>query len=123
MEWIIEKKLSFSSMCACMRQIGNDYQITIQGGEKPHIGSVVLAIPRPSLKGDKVSCTSSVLNVVGHKDEAICRELAESIAKEKNAVVVCTGGFHIDDISETQLSEVMNRSKEILQELVSKITC
>ncbi|MBQ6397572.1 MAG: hypothetical protein IJI06_05425 [Oscillospiraceae bacterium] len=45
---------------------------------KPHIGCAVLAIPRPSLKSDgSMSCTSSVLNLSGHKDETLCRLLAE----------------------------------------------
>lgn len=88
------------------------------GGEKPHIGCVVLAIPRPSLTGDgSVSVTSSVLNITGHKDEELCRCLAEMLARKKNAVTVCTGGFHVDHIQKEQIAEVTEAIREIEKEL------
>lgn len=123
MEWIVQRNLSFSSLRAEMKQIGRDFQITVEGGEKPHIGCVVLAVPRPSLKdSSQTSCTSSVINLTGHKDEAVCRILAEQVASAKNATVICTGGFHIDHISEEQLSEVIRAANEIAGELVCKKT-
>ena len=30
---------------------GEDWQVLLTGGERPHIGAVVLAVPRPSLRG------------------------------------------------------------------------
>lgn len=109
MEGVIERKLSFASMTIRVIQIGEDWQIILQGGEKPHIGCTVLAVPRPSLTGDgTISSTASVINVTGHKDEYICRLLAEHTAARKNAVVVCTGGFHADNLTEEQLQEIMS---------------
>ena len=49
-------------------KIGEDFQICLAGGEKPHIGCVVQAVPRESLTGDgSWSATSSVWNRTGHK--------------------------------------------------------
>ena len=88
--------------------LGDDILITVKGGDKPHIGSTVLSVPRPSLSGDgTVSTTSSVLNVTGHKDEMLCRILAEKAAKKYGVTAVCVGGFHIDNISAEQIDEVM----------------
>ena len=62
----------------CEKAIGEDLVLTLSGGEKPHIGCVVQAVPRPSLSGDgTISVTSSVINLTGHKDEFLCRRLAE----------------------------------------------
>ena len=36
----------------CEKAIGEDLVLTLSGGEKPHIGCVVQAVPRPSLSGD-----------------------------------------------------------------------
>ncbi len=109
-----QKQLSFSEMCVQLTRLGDDYHIAFQGGQKPHIGCTVLAVPRPSLTGDdSVSVTSSVLNVTGHKDEQICRYLAEETAKKKQAVTVCTGGFHFDDITAEQIQEVMEAVREL----------
>ena len=46
----------------CEKAIGEDLVLTLSGGEKPHIGCVVQAVPRPSLSGDgTISVTSSVI--------------------------------------------------------------
>lgn len=42
----------------------------------------------------------------GHKDEVICRWMAEKVSKELGKRVVCTGGFHKDGISEKEIREV-----------------
>lgn len=114
-EKVIEKELSFAKLTVKISRIGEDYEITIQGGEKPHIGCVVLAVPRPSLEENgKRSSTSSVLNVTGHKDEVLCRYLAEQAAAKENAVTVCCGGFHMDHITKEQIKEVKQAVKEIV---------
>ena len=79
--WKIKKKLTFTDICVEVRRLGDDYHILVSGGECPHIGCTVLAIPRPSLDGSgKMSSTASVLNVTGHKDEEVCRYLAEKVS-------------------------------------------
>ena len=81
-----------------------------------------MAVPRPSLTGNgEISVTSSVINVTGHKDEQICRCLAERVSKHKNAVVVCTGGFHVDDITDAQLREVLECVKDIGEEIEEEL--
>lgn len=71
-----QKELSCGMLYVNILRVGEDCQILLSGGSRPHIGCTVLAFPRPSLSGDgHTSATSSVLNVTGHKDEAICRYL------------------------------------------------
>lgn len=107
MREIYYEKLSFAEMYVEIKKIGNDLNVQFYGGDKPHIGCTVLAIPRPSLADDiKVSSTSSLINVTGHKDDKVCRTLAEEVCKKKNAVVACTGGFHVDDITDEQIHEL-----------------
>lgn len=115
---ISRKRMSFAEITMEVRMIGEDCSITLYGGEKPHIGCTVLAVPRPSLTGSgKISVTSSVINVTGHKDEEICRYAAERIAGKKNAVTVCTGGFHMDGITEEQIREVILAVRALLDEV------
>lgn len=51
--------------------------------------------------------------MTGHKDEYLCRYLAEKMAASRNATVVCTGGFHVDGITEEQIGEVQRAVEEI----------
>lgn len=111
---VYEKELSFSVIKLYVLKLGDDYNITISGGDKPHIGSSVLAIPRLSLTGDgSISATSSLMNMIGHKDEHICRYIAEKVCINKNAVVICSGGFHVDNISKDGINEVLKAVKEL----------
>lgn len=103
----IQKKLEFTTINVWITQLGEDYNITVGGGESPHIGCTVLALPRPSLTGDgTIRSTSSVINVTGHKDDIICRKLAETVSAEKDAAVVCSGGVHIENITLAQIKEI-----------------
>lgn len=119
--WEIKKNLMFTDICVEIRRLGSDYHILVSGGERPHIGCTVLALPRPSLDGsDKKSSTASVLNVMGHKDEEVCRYLAEKVSAGKKATVVCTGGIHMDGITKEQIAEIMETMQIIAGEIVDK---
>ncbi len=122
MEWIVKKKreVAGSYLLVGAGKIGADILLCVEGGSTPHIGCVVQAVPRPSLRGDgSGSATASVLNLTGHKDEYLCRKLAEHVCRSLGTVVVCTGGFHLDGISEKQIAEVMEAAEELAEEIVS----
>ena len=88
-------------------RIGDDIVLILAGGDKPHIGCVV-QVPRPSLTNDgSISVTSSVLNLTGHKDEFLCRKLAEKRCRETGRIVVCTGGVHIENITKEQIHKLL----------------
>lgn len=119
MELLIDKRkeLSFSYVELKAIRIGDDINAWIYGGEKPHIGCTVQSIPRPSLTGDgSVSVTSSVLNVVGHKDDLICKTVAEALSRRYGAVTICSGGFHMDHITMGQIVEVLQAVEEMVNE-------
>ena len=124
MDWIIRgrKELSCSYMEAGAAFLGEDILAFIQGGDKPHIGCTVQSVPRPSLTGNgTISVTSSILNLTGHKDEALCRRLAEKLCRETGRVVGCTGGFHIDNMKPEQIDEVVKALDGLADEIVSGI--
>ena len=116
MEWTVVKKISTPDFDieAGAAKIGEDILLYIQGGDKPHIGCTVMAVPRPSLSGNgERSVTSSVVNLTGHKDERICRMLAEDVCRTCGKTVVCTGGFHLEQITMEQTKEVENAAKRL----------
>lgn len=111
---IVTKTLPFAVLSMEVVSAGEDWQVLFQGGDRPHIGCTVLAQPRPSLTGSgETSCTASVINLSGHKDEAVCREIAERLCTRLGTVVVCSGGFHLDGISREQILQVQEAAREM----------
>jgi len=105
-----------------VKQIGQDLLVTIWGGEKPHIGAVAVAQPRPSLKDESVvSATASVFCYPGHKDDIVAKEAAEKISSALNTNVTVTAGIHWDDIDEEGIKTIMANSQRLVSMIIEKI--
>ncbi len=108
-------------MCTAIR-IGQDVTIQIQGGERPHIGAVAMAIPRPSLQNPaKLSATASVLTVTGHKEDELARAISLQLAAELSCVVVVLAGVHIDGADENDIAKIIANSNQVAQMLVDGV--
>ena len=85
-------------------------------------GCTVIAVPRPSLSGNgQTSATSSVLNLTGHKDESLCRTLAEMVCCASGKNVACSGGFHMDQITLQQIQEVEAAVRKLGEFLIKEL--
>jgi hypothetical protein len=99
-------------------RIGEDVLVSIYGGEKPHIGAVAAAQPRPSLADPaRSSATASVLAYVGHKEDETAKHVAERLAALLRTRVVVTAGIHWDNIDAEGIARVTERCEEILRKL------
>lgn len=102
--------------------IGADLLVYIWGGDRPHIGAVAAAQPRPSLKDPTVtSATASVLAYVGHKEDMLAKTGAEALSAALETRVVVTAGLHWDHIDEAGIKEVMALSQDLIRKLISKL--
>ena len=105
-----------------VRLLGSDLLVILSGGTKPHIGSIAVALPRPSLANEKiVSSTSSVYNFVGHKDHVIAQRIAEKLSSRLDMHVVAVAGFHIDEISEEGIARVIENCDGLAQEIYKEV--
>jgi hypothetical protein len=103
---------------AAVRLIGTDLLVAIWGGEKPHIGAVATALPRPSLSDSRrISASASVYCFVGHKEDQLARTVALKIASALNTPVVVTAGIHWDNLDEAGIKTVLDNSR-ILTDLI-----
>lgn len=92
------------------------------GGDRPHLGAVVLALPGRSLPcRDVVSCTSSIIPLTGHKDDEAARPLAEMLAKETELPVSIAAGIHIDNASAEDIEIVKKNCLDCGRMLISLI--
>lgn len=96
--------------------LGGEVLLTLTGGTHPHVGSVVMSEPRPSLTGEGLSATSSVINRIGHKDEAVAREAAERLAARLNTPVCAVCGIHYDTAHGALLTEILEACRSLTDE-------
>ena len=122
MDFRVATKQGEYDLEASVRAIGEDLLIAIWGGEKPHIGAVALAQPRPSLKDPRtMSATVSVFCYVGHKEDGLAKQAAEKLAATFNTRVVVTAGIHWDNLSEEGIRKVMQNSRLLVDLVVHQI--
>lgn len=93
--------------------------VQVLGGEKPHVGAVVMSIPRPSLAdNNKLSCNSYVLPRINHKEDELAKPLAEKLAKHYNAAVVLVAGLHISDANLGDIKKLIDNSNLAVEKLM-----
>ncbi|MCR4441972.1 MAG: hypothetical protein QHH10_07170 [Peptococcaceae bacterium] len=96
--------------------------IYLGGGEKPHIGTVAVSQPRPSLSGDgTISCTTSVFNLLHHKDDKLAVPLAEMLCRALNQVVVVTAGIHIEQATSQEIMKFYENADMIGRKILGRL--
>ncbi len=103
--------------------IGDDLLVSIWGGTHPHIGAVALALSRPSLKDKKkTSATSSILTILGHKEDQTVKAVSETLSAvfKKNTVV--TAGIHWDNLKAEEIKVIVRLTDKLTQKIIDKIT-
>lgn len=99
--------------------VGEDLCVIIYGGDSPHIGCVTLSVPRPSLQDAAAySATTSVLNVIGHKDDEAARYVSHELSSKLNKNVVVTCGIHVDDITNEEIKITIELLKNLTDRLI-----
>ncbi|HHW14027.1 MAG TPA: hypothetical protein GXX28_03715 [Firmicutes bacterium] len=100
---------------------GDGLVVTVFGGERPHVGTVVLAQPRPSRSrpGER-SATSSCLSLLGHQDEALARPVAEALARALGVPVVVVAGVHLEGIQPEEIAAAMVLGPRIAEEVLRR---
>jgi hypothetical protein len=102
--------------------IGDDLMISVWGGTKPHIGSISVSVPRLGLQDNTtMSATSSIINLIGHKDEVVARKFSEQLAAKFNKNAIATAGIHIDDITENQINILMQNMTDLCRDIMIKL--
>ncbi len=90
--------------------LDNNDVVVVLGGGRDHIGAIGLAVPRPSLLDqNSISATTSVLTMLGHKDDEPAKYVSEKIAAATERNIAVIAGVHYDNLAFTDL--------EILREL------
>ncbi len=101
---------------------GNGIMANLVGGEEPHLGGVVLSVPRPSLSQPGLtSCTTSVLPLISHKDDLAAKPLAEMLARETGMPVSVAAGLHINGADSRDINRLIENSVECGRKLLDSL--
>jgi len=91
---------------ALQEKLGKDIVLRVGGGERPHVGSIILCRPGKE---------SKVLSLVGHMDHVIGRPIAEKLCRKKKATVVCVCGVHVDKASKDEIDRLVENGRGLLK--------
>ncbi|MDA8227249.1 MAG: hypothetical protein M0T74_05995 [Desulfitobacterium hafniense] len=94
---------------------GRGISAVLIGGDSPHIGGVVLAVPRPSLTGDGYSADDFVIPVPHHKDVEVAKPIAHALACTCRAPVTLSAGIHSDDLTREEIDLIKKNCDQVLQ--------
>jgi hypothetical protein len=105
---------SGKEMRATVLRQGDDLVISVGGGERPHVGSVVLAVPVPSRsRPGRWTASCSVLTIPPHKEEPIARAVASRAAEASGRVTVTTAGVHDDGLDRAGIEVYLRLADEL----------
>ncbi|MEM0492822.1 MAG: hypothetical protein QXS02_02535 [Candidatus Thermoplasmatota archaeon] len=91
------------------KHLGKDLLLILGGGEKPHIGGVVVCEPGGVTK---------VVGLEGHYDHQVLRSLAEAAYKKYKVTVVATGGIHIDNATKEEIDIIVKNCDELTKKFI-----
>ncbi|MBM7855905.1 hypothetical protein JOC37_002327 [Desulfohalotomaculum tongense] len=97
--------------------------VQVMGGEKSHVGAVVMSLPRPSLSHrDSLSCNSYVLPRLNHKDDELAKPVAEKLAQYYGVPVVVVAGLHVDNASPRDIKLLIDNTNLAVDKLMAELT-
>jgi hypothetical protein len=103
--------------------VGNDLVIAVGGGQRPHVGCVVLGQPQPAkTEQSKWSASCSVLTIPPHKEEPIARGIASRLVEAFGRVTVVTAGIHDDDLDAGGIATYLRLGEELADKLVRHLS-
>lgn len=96
--------------------------VQLFGGEKPHVGAMVLSVPRASLADKKqLSCNSIVVPLLGHKDDEVAKPIAEQLACYYGQPVSVTAGIHIDNATPGDIEILRVNCRKAVEKLLEQL--
>jgi len=109
------------ALTAWIHEVGDDVVVAVGGGDLPHVGCVVLAIPNPGRGTTGFTPTSSVLTIPPHKEEPIARPVAEAVCGRLGRLTVVTAGAHEDGLDRNGIEIYLRLGEELADAVVAHL--
>jgi hypothetical protein len=89
-------------------RIGDDLVLFLGGGERSHVGGVVIAEP-----GKKVK----VMRLTGHFDDIVLKPIAETACRKYKMKVIAVGGVHVDDATKEEINLLVKNCEKLVKKI------
>jgi len=89
-------------------KIGDDLVFFLGGGERSHIGGVVICEPGKPMHAIRLS---------GHYDDIVLKPIAELACKKYKTKVVAIGGVHVDHATKQEIDLLIENSKRLVERI------
>lgn len=86
--------------------IGNDFVYLLGGGEKSHIGGVVICESNKEM---------NVIKMDNHYDYIVLKIIAEKICRKNNNKIIVIGGIHIDNASKEDIDKIIENCRRLAE--------
>lgn len=87
------------------QRIGQDLIYLLGGGEKPHVGGIVVCKPDKKPK---------VIKFENHYDYIVLKPIAEVACKKYKTKVVAIGGLHVENASKNEIKILVDNCKALI---------
>ena len=117
----ISKSINGLNISLFAVRMGNDFNISILGGDDSQIGAVALAVPsKKIINNNEVNSTSaSLLTVSGDREDEVVMPVAKKIAKALDSHIVVSCGIHKEKISMKEINLFMQLVNEAVDEFIA----
>ena len=85
---------------------GNDRIFILGGGEKSHIGGVIIYETEKDIK---------IIKFENHYDYVVLKLIAEKIYKKYNTNIIVTGGIHIDNATKKDIEIIVENCRRLAE--------
>lgn len=87
-----------------MEELGENRLYMLGGGERTHIGGVVVKEPDNEIQ---------VIRLGGHYDHQVLEPIAIAACEKYSTTVVVVGGIHVDNASKNEIEKLVENCKEL----------
>jgi len=89
-------------------KIGDDLVFFLGGGERSHIGGVVICEPGKPLQA---------IRLTGHYDDIVLKPIAELACRKYKTKVIAIGGVHVDHATKQEIDLLIENSKKLVEKV------
>jgi gallate decarboxylase subunit D len=89
-------------------KIGEDLVFFLGGGERSHIGGVVICQPGKPVQA---------IRLTGHYDDIVLQPIAELACSKYKTKVVALGGVHVDHATKQEIDLLVENCKKLVERI------